>query len=232
MNEACLNLIGSGIGSPAGLAFSLKVMDFMRDLIAEIQEKTGEMFNLEATPAEGTSYRLAVLDKKKFSDILCANEEEYRKGAAPFYTNSTQLPVDYSHDIFETLTLQDELQGKYTGGTVLHVYLGEEVGDLDVVRGLIRKIVTRFRLPYFTLTPTFSVCPSHGYLKGRQDRCTICNAETEVYSRVVGYLRPVTQWNDGKRAEFSMRKTFSIGHDDSVREVELPPVAERIAQRA
>ncbi|PKN26489.1 MAG: ribonucleoside triphosphate reductase [Deltaproteobacteria bacterium HGW-Deltaproteobacteria-21] len=217
MNEACLNLFGSGIGTPAGLEFSLRTMDFMRDLIAEIQEASGEMFNLEATPGEGTSYRLAVLDKKKNPDIICANEEEYRKGAAPFYTNSTQLPVNYTDDIFETMMLQDELQGKYTGGTVLHIYLGEEVSDLDTVKGLVRKIVTRFRLPYFTLTPTFSVCPSHGYLKGRQDLCPSCDAETEVYSRVVGYLRPIVQWNDGKRAEFSMRKTFSIGQDSDIR---------------
>jgi ribonucleoside-triphosphate reductase len=217
MNEACLNLLGSGIGTRAGLAFSLKAMDFMRDLIAEIQEESGEMFNLEATPAEGTSYRLAVLDKKKHPDIICANEEECRRGAAPFYTNSTQLPVNYTNDIFETMMLQDELQGKYTGGTVLHIFLGEEVSDLDAVKALVRKIVTRFRLPYFTLTPTFSVCPSHGYLKGKQDRCSICNEETEVYSRVVGYLRPVVQWNDGKRAEFTMRKTFSMDQDKDIR---------------
>lgn len=210
MNEACLNLLGTGIASREGLAFSLRVMDFIRDVISGIQEKTGELFNLEATPAEGTTYRLAVLDKRKSPDIICANEQEYQKGAAPFYTNSTQLPVDYTNDIFETLTLQDELQAKYTGGTVLHVYLGEEVSDLVATRELVRKIVTRFRLPYFTLTPTFSVCPSHGYLKGKQERCPNCNAETEVYSRVVGYLRPVKQWNDGKRAEFSMRKSFSI----------------------
>jgi len=220
MNEACLNLLGTGIGTPAGLEFSLRTMDFMRDLIAEIQEASGEMFNLEATPGEGTSYRLAVLDKKKNPDIICANEEECRKGAAPFYTNSTQLPVNYTDDIFETMMLQDELQGKYTGGTVLHIYLGEEVSDLDTVKGLVRKIVTRFRLPYFTLTPTFSVCPSHGYLKGRQDRCPSCDAETEVYSRVVGYLRPIVQWNDGKRAEFSMRKTFSIDRDNDTRPAE------------
>lgn len=220
MNEACLNLLGTGIGTPPGLEFSLRTMDFMRDLIAEIQEASGEMFNLEATPGEGTSYRLAVLDKKKNPDIICANEEECRKGAAPFYTNSTQLPVNYTDDIFETMMLQDELQGKYTGGTVLHIYLGEEVSDLDVVKGLVRKIVSRFRLPYFTLTPTFSVCPSHGYLKGRQDRCPSCDAETEVYSRVVGYLRPIVQWNDGKRAEFSMRKTFSIEQDNDTRPAE------------
>jgi len=210
MNEACLNFLGTDIGSERGLKFALKVMDFMRDMIAGIQEETGEIFNLEATPAEGTSYRLALLDKRQFSQILCANEQEYQKGAAPFYTNSTQLPVNYTDDIFETLRLQDALQARYTGGTVLHIYLGEAVGDVEAIKGLIRKIVSHYRLPYFTLTPTFSVCPSHGYLNGEQERCTVCHEETEIYSRVVGYLRPVKQWNNGKQAEFSMRKTFKV----------------------
>ena len=209
MNEACLNFIGKDIASNRGQKFSLKVMDFIRDELAEIQEKTGDIFNLEATPAEGTSYRLSVLDKKQFPGIICANEEDCKKGADPYYTNSTQLPVNYSDDIYETLMLQDQLQAKYTGGTVLHIFLGEQVNDIEAVKGLIRKVATNFRLPYFTLTPTFSVCPSHGYLKGKQERCSICNQETEVYSRVVGYLRPVKQWNNGKRAEFNMRKTFS-----------------------
>jgi anaerobic ribonucleoside-triphosphate reductase len=210
MNEACLNLLGTNIGSNTGLRFSLKVMDFLRDLITKIQEETGDIFNLEATPAEGTSYRLAMLDKEEFPKILCANEKEYRKGAAPFYTNSTQLPVNYTDDIFETLTLQDELQTKYTGGTVLHIYLGEQVSDIEALKGLIKKVVTNFRLPYFTLTPTFSVCPSHGYLNGKQEKCSLCHEETEVYSRVVGYLSPIKQWNDGKQAEFSIRKTFKV----------------------
>jgi anaerobic ribonucleoside-triphosphate reductase len=185
-------------------------MDFIRGKLSERQERAGEMFNLEATPAEGASYRLAMLDKEHFPDTVCANEEAYPDGAAPFYTNSTQLPVDYTDDLFETLLLQDELQTKYTGGTVLHVYLGEQVSDPDTTKSLIRKIVTRFKLPYFTLTPTFSVCPSHGYLKGEQERCPTCDHETEVYSRVVGYLRPIKQWNDGKRAEFAMRKHFKL----------------------
>ena len=210
MNEACLNLFGTGIGSEQGLAFSLRVMDFIREKLSEKQEQTGELLNLEATPAEGASYRLAMLDKKHFPDAVCANQEAYLEGAAPFYTNSTQLPVDYTDDLFETLLLQDELQTKYTGGTVLHVYLGEQVSDADTAKALIKKIVTRFKLPYFTLTPTFSVCPSHGYLRGEQERCPACHEETEVYSRVVGYLRPIKQWNDGKRAEFSMRKRFKL----------------------
>ncbi len=210
MNEACLNFLDTDIADETGRAFSLRVMRFIRDLLADIQDETGDIYNLEATPAEGTSYRLAMIDKKKFPHIRCANEDACRAGAAPFYTNSTQLPVNYTDDIFETLMLQDELQTTYTGGTVLHIYLGEQVTDTEAVKGLVRKVVGRFRLPYFTLTPTFSVCPSHGYLNGEQERCPHCDAETEVYSRVVGYLRPVKQWNTGKRAEFSMRRTFKV----------------------
>ncbi len=210
MNEACLNFLGEDIGSVTGQKFSIKVMDFIRDMISEIQEETGDMFNLEATPAEGTSYRLSVLDKKQFPEIVCANEDDYRKGAAPYYTNSTQLPVNYTDDIFETLILQDNLQTKYTGGTVLHIFLGEMVSDIEAIKSLIKKIATGFRLPYFTLTPTFSICPSHGYLNGKQEKCPVCKQETEVYSRVVGYLRPIKQWNNGKQAEFGMRKTFRV----------------------
>jgi len=210
MNEACLNFLGIDITSPEGQAFSLDVMDFIRDLISEKQEASGDIFNLEATPAEGTAYRLSMLDQKKFPGIICANDRHCQNGAAPYYTNSTQLPVNYSDDIFETLTLQDKLQTKYTGGTVLHVYLGEQVSDVDVIKGLVRKIASNFRLPYFTLTPTFSICPSHGYLSGKQEKCSVCEAETEVYSRVVGYLRPVKQWNNGKQSEFSLRKTFKV----------------------
>jgi len=210
MNEACLNFLGQDIGTENGRAFALRVMDLIREHISMIQEETGDLFNLEATPAEGTSYRLALLDKKRFPDIICANEAEYRQGAEPFYTNSTHLPVNYTDDIFETLLLQDELQTRYTGGTVLHVFLGEQVSDTDTVKALVRKIVSGFRLPYFTITPTFSVCPSHGYLAGKQETCPECGQETEVYSRVVGYLRPVKQWNSGKQAEFQLRRNFDI----------------------
>ena len=208
MNEACLNFQDTDIASERGLKFSLEIMDFIRGVIADIQEETGHIFNLEATPAEGASYRLAMLDKKEFPRILCANEHDYQNGVAPFYTNSTQLPVNYTDDIFQTLTLQDELQTRYNGGTVLHIYLGEQINDIEPLKVLIKKVVTNFRLPYFTLTPTFSVCPSHGYLNGRQEMCPFCNEETEVYSRIVGYLRPIKQWNDGKQAEFNIRKLF------------------------
>jgi ribonucleoside-triphosphate reductase len=218
MNEACFNFLGEditsengqNITSENGQKFSLQVMDFLRDLMSEIQEDTGDIFNLEATPAEGTSYRLCMLDKKKFPEIICANETDFRAGAAPYYTNSSQLPVNYTDDIFQTLELQDNLQTKYTGGTVLHIFLGEHVSDIEVVKNITRKITTNYRLPYFTLTPTFSICPSHGYLDGEHATCSICDQETEVYSRVVGYLRPVKQWNNGKQAEYGDRKLYKV----------------------
>jgi ribonucleoside-triphosphate reductase len=210
MNEACLNFLGEDITTEHGQQFSLEVMSFIRDHLSRVQEETGEIFNLEATPAEGTSYRLALLDKNKYPGILCANNEDFSKGAAPYYTNSSQLPVNYTDDIFETLRLQDDLQAQYTGGTVLHIYLGEQVSDCEAIKSLVRKIATNYKLPYFTLTPTFSICPSHGYLAGEQRTCSICHRETEVYSRVVGYLRPVKQWNSGKLAEYGDRKTFRV----------------------
>ena len=221
MNEACLNFLGEGIASHTGQSFALEVMDYIRDIIAEVQEETGDIFNLEATPAEGTSYRLAMLDKKVFPGTICANEGDYQSGAAPYYTNSTQLPVNYTDDVFETLQLQDKLQTKYTGGTVLHIFLGEQVEDPVVTKRLIRKIANNYHLPYFTLSPTFSICPTHGYLKGEKSKCDCCSQETEIYSRVVGYLRPVKQWNPGKQAEFARRKTFK-----SVDQIH-PPVTER-----
>jgi anaerobic ribonucleoside-triphosphate reductase len=209
MNEACVNFFGEGIATEKGQAFAIKVMDHIRMRIEALQEKTDEIFNLEATPAEGTTYRFASMDKKKFKNILCANEAEYQQGKDPFYTNSTHLPVNYTDDLFEALELQDNLQTKYTGGTVQHLFLGEEVTDLEVVKQMVNKVSSSFRLPYFTLTPTFSVCPSHGYISGEHYRCAICDSETEIYSRVVGYLRPVGQWNNGKQTEFCMRKTYN-----------------------
>jgi ribonucleoside-triphosphate reductase len=209
MNEACVNFFGEGIATQKGQAFAVRVMDHIRMRIEALQEKTDEIFNLEATPAEGTTYRFASMDKKKFANIICANEEEYQQGKDPFYTNSTHLPVNYTDDLFEALELQDNLQTKYTGGTVQHLFLGEEVEDIEVVKQMVNKVSANFRLPYFTLTPTFSVCPSHGYLSGEHERCDTCDSETEIYSRVVGYLRPVGQWNNGKQTEFCMRKTYN-----------------------
>ncbi|MFP4477159.1 MAG: ribonucleoside triphosphate reductase [Desulfatibacillaceae bacterium] len=210
MNEACINLLGADIGSDTGREFAVQCLDYIRERLAVLQEETGEMFNLEATPGEGTSYRLARMDKRRYPEILCANEQEVARGASPFYTNSTQLPVDYTDDLFETLSLQDELQSRYTGGTVLHIFLGEQVSSTKAVRNVLKKITSNYKLPYLTLSPTFSVCPSHGYIKGEQHVCPTCGDECEVYSRVVGYLRPVGQWNDGKQAEFGMRRTFSV----------------------
>jgi len=211
MNEACLNFLGRDITTAEGQRFALRVMDFLREAIAGLQQDGGTLFNLEATPGEGTSYRLAMLDKKRFPDIVAANESDVRQqGAAPYYTNSSQLPVGFTDDLFQALSLQDELQCKYTGGTVMHIFLGEQVKDTAVVRNLVRKIAAHHRLPYFTLTPTFSICPSHGYLEGEQPRCSRCSESTEVYSRVVGYLRPVKQWNSGKQAEFGDRKNIRV----------------------
>ncbi|MEA3385177.1 MAG: ribonucleoside triphosphate reductase [Thermodesulfobacteriota bacterium] len=208
MNEACLNMLSCDIGTTEGAAFAIRVLDFMREKLSQFQEETGYYYNLEATPAEGAAYRFAKLDKERYPDIRSAND-----GAAdsnPFYTNSTQLPVNYTEDIFQMLDLQDELQARYTGGTVLHVFLGEAASDPQAVKAFVRKVCENYRLPYFTLTPTFSVCPTHGYLRGEQHCCPECGEETEVYSRVVGYLRPVKQWNEGKQAEFALRNYYQL----------------------
>ncbi|MEM2286858.1 MAG: ribonucleoside triphosphate reductase [Thermoproteota archaeon] len=208
MNEACLNFLGCSIGDPEGLSFSIKVLDFMRKRLQDFQEETGNIFNLEATPAEGTSHRLAKIDKKMYPNIIVANEEDVKKGAAPYYTNSTHLPVYYTDDLWEYLRLQEPLQIRYTGGTVVHIWLGESNPPVDSIATLIRKICENFKLPYFTITPTFSICPEDGYLSGEQPNCPKCGRITEVYSRVVGYLRPVDQWNSGKQEEFKQRKMF------------------------
>ena len=194
MNEACLNLLADDIGSFRGKQFAVEVMDFMREKIKEFQKETGHNYNLEATPGEGTSYRLAKLDKEKY----------------PYYTNSTQLPVNYTDDIFEVLDHQDDLQTKYTGGTVLHIFAGERIHNIETMKNLVKKVCSNYHLPYFTFSPTFSTCPNHGYVAGEHFTCPECGAECEVYSRVVGYIRPVTQWNKGKKREFKDRKEFVI----------------------
>lgn len=210
MNEACLNLLNKDIASKEGKEFALKVMDYMRNMISNFQKETGHNYNLEATPAEGTSYRLARLDKQKFDDVKCANQFEYEQGAKPFYTNSTQLPVNYTDDIFELLDHQDDIQTKYTGGTVVHIFAGERVYDTAVIKNLVKKVCENYRLPYFTFSPTFSICPNHGYVAGEHFNCPDCGESCEVFSRVVGYISPVNQWNEGKSEEFKMRKTFSL----------------------
>jgi ribonucleoside-triphosphate reductase len=192
----------------------------MRDRLSDYQEETGNIYNLEATPAEGTSYRLARLDKQRYGSIRVANEDKLRPGVEPFYTNSSQMPVDSSSDLFEVLEHQNRLQPLYTGGTVFHTFLGEKLHSWKAAANLIRKMTENTNIPYFTLTPTFSICPAHGYLTGEAQICPTCASECEVYSRVVGYMRPVKQWNDGKQAEYSIRKTFEAaaplieGYDD------------------
>ncbi|MCK5324030.1 MAG: ribonucleoside triphosphate reductase, partial [Desulfobulbaceae bacterium] len=187
----------------------VRIMNHMRGRLKEFQEETGNHYNLEATPAESTGYRLALLDQQRFPKIKCALRIE-DDNQTPLYTNSTQLPVNYSEDIFKILDLQDPLQNLYTGGTVLHAFLGEAVPDPAAVKSFVRNVCDQYRLPYFTLTPSFSICPDHGYINGEQAKCPKCGSETEVFSRVVGYMRPVTQWNKGKRAEFNNRSSYRI----------------------
>jgi anaerobic ribonucleoside-triphosphate reductase len=209
VNEAIINLLGQNIASQDGQTFAIKMITFMRDRLADYQEETGCIYNLEATPAEGTSYRLARLDKKRYRDIIFANQKQINADhAEPFYTNSSQLPVDFSGDLFDALEHQETLQSLYTGGTVFHIFLGERLQSWKAAAELIKKVSWNSKLPYFTLTPTFSICPTHGYTSGEHRLCPICGATSEIYSRVVGYLRPVDQWNDGKQAEFDIRKTF------------------------
>jgi anaerobic ribonucleoside-triphosphate reductase len=209
INETVLNLLGVNITTTEGKDFAVKTLTFMRERLADFQEETGDIYNLEATPAEGTSYRLARLDKRRYPNIMAANERLVQtRHAEPFYTNSSQLPVDYEGDLFEALEHQESLQTLYTGGTVFHIFLGERLHSWKSAAELIRKVASTSRLPYFTLTPTFSICPTHGYTSGEHKQCPVCGAQSEVYSRVVGYLRPVDQWNDGKQAEFTIRKTF------------------------
>ena len=213
MNECCLNFLGETIADSDGHDYAQKIMDFMRTKLEEFQEETGHIYNLEATPAEGTSYRLARIDKMQYPDIIVSNEKAFKNGGQPYYTNSTQLPVNHTDDLFEALRLQDDLQTKYTGGTVFHTFLGESQLPVSSVKQLIKKITHNFRLPYITLSPTFSICPNHGYLYGEHKTCPKCSkagktTECVVFSRIVGYLRPVDQWNSGKQAEYNDRQLF------------------------
>ena len=204
MNECCLNFLGVDIGSEEGKNFSIEVMNYLRELMSQFQEETGHSYNLEATPAEGTTYRLAKLDHDMYPDIIQAGQEE------PFYTNSSQLPVAYTDDIFECMELQDELQSLYTGGTVYHLYIGERIEDIQVCKDLIKNVFDKYKMPYISITPTFSICPDHGYIAGEHFNCPECGQDAEVWSRVVGYLRPVQNYNKGKREEYMIRKKFVI----------------------
>ncbi|MFW6131015.1 MAG: ribonucleoside triphosphate reductase [Candidatus Aminicenantaceae bacterium] len=202
MNEACLNFKGEGISTDNGKKFTIKVLEFMRKTIHQFQEETGNLYNLEATPAESSSYRLARLDKQKYQNILTSGTSKY-----PYLTNSTQLNVDATQDIYDALMHQKDLQSLYTGGTIFHGFLSESI-DRETCKKLIRKIAET-KIPYFSITPTFSVCYNHGYLKGEQSICPECGEKAEVYSRIVGYLRPVNTWNDGKKQEFKERTPYA-----------------------
>ena len=209
MNEAIMNLFGKeqNITTDFGQEFAKKVMNHLRDKMVEYQSETGHEYNLEATPAEGTSARLAKIDKKRFPNIITAGKEQV------CYTNSTQVPVEYTDDIFEVVRLQDELQSLYTGGTVLHLYLGEKIEDKEIAKKLIQKIFNNSKMPYISITPTFSICQKHGYIAGEHFECPECGEKTEVWSRVVGYLRMVQDYNECKREEYDLRKKFVIKKD-------------------
>ncbi len=205
MNEALRNFLGTDIASVEGSAFAEEVLEFMRLRLVQYQEETGHLYNLEATPAEGTTYRFAKEDRARYPDIIQAGTED-----APYYTNSTHLPVGYTDDPLAALDHQDRLQTKYTGGTVLHLFLGERVQDWKACAAFVKKVAEGYRLPYFTLTPTFSICPTHGYVAGEHTTCPTCHTGCEVWSRIVGYFRPVDQWNKGKRQEYQDRKEYAV----------------------
>ncbi len=204
MNESMLNFMNKDLTDPAAREFALEVLSHMREKLVAFQEETGHLYNLEATPGESTSYRLAKLDRAKFPRMAIPG------GANPYYTNSSQLPVGATEDIFDALDMQNVMQRQYTGGTVFHAFLGEAIDDVAVCRTLVRKIAENYSIPYFTISPTFSVCSAHGYLKGEHFSCPTCGGQAEVYSRIVGYYRPVQNWNLGKKSEYSERKSFAL----------------------
>ena len=214
MNEMGLNAkwIGKDMTHPETQEFSKQVLNHMRERLSDYQEKYGDLYNLEATPAESTTYRFAKHDKADFPNIITAN-----MNGTPYYTNSSHLPVGYTEDVFSALDIQDELQTLYTSGTVFHAFLGEKLPDWKAAANLVRKIAENYRLPYYTLSPTYSVCPDHGYLSGEQYTCPHCGKKTEVYSRITGYYRPVQNWNDGKTQEFKDRKVYDVGYSLSNR---------------
>ena len=211
MNEACLNAkwLGVDLTHKEAQEFTKKTLNFMRNKLSDYQEEYGDLYNLEATPAESTSYRLAKHDRKYYPDIITATNS---KDQAPYYTNSSHLPVGYTADIFEALDIQDELQTLYTSGTVFHAFLGQKLSDWKAAANLVRKIAENYKLPYYTMSPTYSVCQEHGYLEGEVYKCPKCGRTTEVYSRITDYYRPIQNWNDGKLEEFHARKTYDIAN--------------------
>ena len=208
MNEACLNAkwIGKNLTTKEAQSFTKDVLNFMRNKLSDYQEMYGDLYNLEATPAESTSFRLAKHDKKRYPDIITASDNE----DTPYYTNSSHLPVGYTEDIFTALDMQDELHTLYTSGTVFHAFLGQKLPDWKAAANLVRKIAQNYKLPYYTMSPTYSVCSDHGYIVGEVYECPTCGKKTEVYSRITGYYRPIQNWNDGKRKEFEDRKEYNI----------------------
>lgn len=210
MNEACLNAkwIKKDLTTPEAQQFTKDVLNFMRNKLSDYQELYGDLYNLEATPAESTSFRLAKHDKKRYPDIITASDCD----KTPYYTNSSHLPVGFTDDIFSALDIQDELQTLYTSGTVFHAFLGQKLPDWKAAANLVRKIAENYKLPYYTMSPTYSVCADHGYIPGEVYKCPVCGKTTEVYSRITGYYRPVQNWNDGKRAEFADRKVYDVEH--------------------
>ena len=222
MNEAGLNAawLRKDLTHEETQDFAVRVLKHMRERLSDYQEKYGDLYNLEATPAESTSYRLAKHDKQHYPDIITAHE-----GATPYYTNSSHLPVGYTEDVFAALDVQDKLQTLYTSGTVFHTFLGEKLPDWRAAAALVRKIAENYELPYYTLSPTYSVCADHGYLAGEQFTCPICGKKTEVYSRITGYYRPVQNWNDGKSQEYQDRKTYQV-NDDAIRPSARPAAAQ------
>ncbi|PWM50063.1 MAG: ribonucleoside triphosphate reductase, partial [Bacillota bacterium] len=209
MNEATLNAawLRKDLTHPEAQEFTKRVLNHMRERLSDYQEQYGDLYNLEATPAESTTYRFAKHDKEQFPDIITANEN-----GTPYYTNSSHLPVGFTEDIFDALDIQDDLQTLYTSGTVFHAFLGEKLPDWKAAASLVKKIADNYKLPYYTLSPTYSICKDHGYLAGEQYTCPHCGQKTEVYSRITGYYRPVQNWNDGKTQEFKDRKVYDINH--------------------
>lgn len=207
MNEACLNAnwLGKDLTNENAQEFTKKTLNYMREKLADYQEKYGDLYNLEATPAESTSYRLAKKDKELYPDIITASNDE-----TPYYTNSSHLPVGYTDDVFKALDIQDEFQTLYTSGTVFHVFLGERIPDWKACASLVKTIAENYKLPYYTMSPTYSVCRNHGYLVGEVKKCPVCGETTEIYSRITGYYRPINNWNDGKAKEYAMRKEYNL----------------------
>ena len=229
MNEAALNAkwIRKDMTTEEAQEFTKKVLNHMRDRLSDYQEEYGDLYNLEATPAESTSYRFAKHDKEQFPDIITANEN-----GTPYYTNSSHLPVGFTSDIFDALDIQDDLQTLYTSGTVFHAFLGEKLPDWKAAAALVKKIADNYKLPYYTLSPTYSICKDHGYLSGEQYVCPICGGKTEVYSRITGYYRPVQNWNDGKSQEFKDRQVYDIAHSCLKKAKKTAPEAPEKERRA